>query len=664
MLLNEYGAYFFALGLALGPSLVQSSPRNVYSRAATDTQPLFDYEKKQISMDTANSWSADDAALFGFDDISTNAHSVTNSSKGLRNGCKIFPGDPEWPSDDTWAKLNQTLEGVLIKTVPRASVCYAGANYDATSCASMSKNWTNSYDFREDPVEMLSPDTQGLTCQPPTLYNSTSCTLGGYPVYVVKALNAAQVQLAVNFARNNNIRLVIRNTGHDFLGKSGGAGSLSIWTHHMKDTRFIPQYSGPSKNGIAPWTGAAVKVGSGIQAYELYNFAHDNNVMAVGGEAQTVGVMGGYIQGGGHSPLSSMYGMAADQVLEMEIVTADGRFVTASPSSNQDLFWAVRGGGGSTFGVVTSVTVKVHPSIPATSVSLVFAAPLKPKDTFWAGVRAYFDNFPAWVDAGIYSYFYIMPISRGGPRVDGSAGKSGPMMIDAFMLRSFMAPNKTAAETEALLEPFTKKLESLGIVHTKNVKYYNTYFEAWKDSFPLEPSNLYGEAPGSRLFPRKNWEDHDLYEKTFAAIRKSYTPDRNILFLMLSPTLARGGNPDNAVNPAWRDTILHATQTIVWPANASVEDKKAVRKRFTEELQPWRDLTPGSGAYLSEADRNEPDWQEAFYGRNYERLLGIKRKLDPREVFFAATGVGSDGWEVRSESGLPDENGRLCRVGS
>ena len=99
---------------------------------------------------------------------------------------------------------------------------------------------------------------------------------------------------------------------------------------------------------------------------------------------QTVGVSGGYVAGGGHSPLSSLYGMAADQVLAIEIVTPDGRFVTASEESNNDLFWALRGGGGGMFGVMTSVTVKVYPVIPVATMQFSFATSTNVSSTtFW-----------------------------------------------------------------------------------------------------------------------------------------------------------------------------------------------------------------------------------------------------------------------------------------
>lgn len=80
-------------------------------------------------------------------------------------------------------------------------------------------------------------------------------------------------------------------------------------------------------------------------------------------------------------------------------------------------------------------------------------------------------------------------------------------------------------------------------------------------------------------------------------------------------------------------------------------------------MKGLRDATPGAGSYMNEADRLEPGFQSSFYGNNYPRLLEIKRKYDPDDVFWAVNAVGSEGWEVRSVDGLPTEDGPLCRVG-
>lgn len=125
----------------------------------------------------------------------------------------------------------------------------------------------------------MSPVYQGLTCEA-TLDPTRICTLGAFPYYAVNATNVAQIQLAINFARTLNIRLVVKNTGHDFSGKSGGAGSLSVWTHNLKDIKFFAKYEAKGTT----YSGPAFKAGSGVQAFEIYKAANDKGVVVVGGE--------------------------------------------------------------------------------------------------------------------------------------------------------------------------------------------------------------------------------------------------------------------------------------------------------------------------------------------------------------------------------------------
>jgi FAD/FMN-containing dehydrogenase len=122
-----------------------------------------------------------------------------------------------------------------------------------------------------------------------------------------------------------------------------GAGSLSIWVHNLKDFEFIPNYT------VGPYSGMAVRVGAGVESWEQFNHmaAHNTTVVAPGGS--TVGAVGGWIAVAGHGSLTSKYGLGADQVLSINIVTADGRFLTVDPNNHQDLWWALRGGGPSEF---------------------------------------------------------------------------------------------------------------------------------------------------------------------------------------------------------------------------------------------------------------------------------------------------------------------------
>jgi len=125
----------------------------------------------------------------------------------------------------------------------------------------------------------MNPLMEGLTCKP-ELGLDGDCTIGGYPVYVVNAENVYHVQLAVNLARNLGIRLVVKNTGHDFGGKSVGSGALSIRTHQLRDLKYYANYND------GHYKGAAFKVGSGVQAEQLYTAANAKGVDVVGGEGK------------------------------------------------------------------------------------------------------------------------------------------------------------------------------------------------------------------------------------------------------------------------------------------------------------------------------------------------------------------------------------------
>ncbi|KAH7116804.1 hypothetical protein B0J11DRAFT_101210 [Dendryphion nanum] len=558
--------------------------------------------------------------------------------------CKVYPGDKNWPSEEAWNTLNKMTDNrLLIQPRPQASVCYNGPDYNPEKCAAITKTWSSSYNHMHDPIEMMSPVAQGLTCLPPNIFDSHNCTRGGFPAYVINATDPKHVQMGVNFARNTGVRLVVKNTGHDFLGKSGGKDALSIWTHWFKKIEYIENYV-DKKSG---YSGPAFKAGVGVQAFEIYKAAHEKGRVVVGGEGETVGIFGGYIQGGGHSPLSSLYGTGADQVLSFEVVTADGKFITANSTSNSDLFWAMRGGGGSTFGIATSVTVKAHPDMPTTASRFSFTSSKIGNETFWAGLRAYVDSFIPNADAGTYSYFTIIPNVWTG--------------IFTFNMSPFFAPNKTLEQTKALLQPWFSRLDALGIEFDPNITHFDNYYDAWRSSFPLEVVQKINATTGSRMFPRANFDTKEKRDELLANLRQS--SENNRVQVHFNMKTVDPANADNAVNSAWRPMYLFAQQAVRWPVNGTAEETLKIRKEFqTGDMQRWRDISPGAGSYLAEADRLEPNFGQAFWGGKYPRLLALKAKWDPKDVFFATTSVGSERWRVESVGGLPNENGKLCRV--
>ena len=245
----------------------------------------------------------------------------------------------------------------------------------------------------------MSPFFINNSCTPFTSEQSP-CLLGNYVDYAVDVTNPEHVAQTIQFAVKHNIRLVIKNTGHGYNGKSTGAGAISVWTHHLKNISFEDYHD-------AHYTGKAIKMGAGVQGIDAYEAAHDKGLALVGGECPTVGIAGGYAQGGGHSALASKFGLGADQTLEWEVVTGDGRLLKANRETNSDLYWALSGGGGSTYGVVWSLTYKAYPDFVTSAANLTFSNANISQDTFYDAVGEYQALNPKIVDAGAMSVWIL-----------------------------------------------------------------------------------------------------------------------------------------------------------------------------------------------------------------------------------------------------------------
>ncbi|GAB1311927.1 Inactive tetrahydrocannabinolic acid synthase [Madurella fahalii] len=578
--------------------------------------------------------------------------------------CKAWPGNTDWPSDSEWQLFNASLDRALLKPNPPAAACYRGPEYDAAKCSYLLNNATDDDFYYDDPLTVLTQWPQGETCLP-ALNATGSCTLGGFPVYVVNATTVKHVQAAVNFARNKNIRLVIKNTGHDFGGRSLGAGSLSVWTHHLQDFEFLPHF----RKGN--YSGPAAHFGSGLEQWELFNYMFRHNVTIVGSGYRGIGANGGWFASGGHGNLASRYGLGADQALVIHVVTADGRYVVADEDNNTDLFHALRGGGGSTYGVVTSVIVKAYPPTTLSASFLSIAcnpppdtdarAPFAPlsaatnyvNDTerFWAALGIYFRYKKTVVDAGGVDWDYLYPLGD-----------------DSYSFRTRVTfPGVTADEAAGLLQPLYDDLARAGFSFSLNrTELEPTPYAPTSLQTPTSSNGLANTRYRSRLLPRRNWDDDALWDRTFAAIRSVVEDGGYILHgLSIGPSEKAAGWPGRsaAVNPAWREAVLHLCYMTTQPSGLTALQAVDEETRMQGFLKPLRDLTPGAGSYMNEGDPGEPDWQQSFFGANYKRLLQIKRKRDPWGVFWAQTTVGSEAWEVVTLDGYPrSQNGRLCRT--
>ena len=230
---------------------------------------------------------------------------------GTCHRARCRANDPCWPSPKTWSSFNATISGRLLRTYPSAAPCHA-PNYNAQQCATVQQNWTSSFWRTSQPgaYAAILWEVGSGQCFPNTTI-STPCDQGLVAEYSVAAESAADITKAVKFANKHNLYLVIKNTGHDHLGRSSGKGSFAIWTHRMKGRvwheGFIPKNAPQDGKGVK-----AVTLQAGEQWHEVYADADTHNAIVVGGMARTVGAAGGYLTGGGHSPFANLYGLAVD----------------------------------------------------------------------------------------------------------------------------------------------------------------------------------------------------------------------------------------------------------------------------------------------------------------------------------------------------------------
>lgn len=428
---------------------------------------------------------------------------------------------------------------------------------------------------------------------------------------------------------------------------------MSIWMHNLKDIEYMPNYT------TQRYTGKAFKFGAGVTVEEVYHAAEAQNTTVQGGICPSVGWAGGFIQGGGHNPLSGLYGMAADSILAFQVVLPSGHFVTASETTHPDLFWALRGGGGGTYGIVTSVITKAHPNTDVTLTSFILGnstdgTQTVSRENFFKAVRKFWELFPEYTDARTYSFFFIF-------------NTDGQLTLD---MKNFFAPGHTPDSLAKLMSSWMQTIKELGVPFKTPQKttyfrsYLPAYMAAWgQTAFPIGTAT---SLSGNRLIPKSHWTDPAKLEITWKTLVNHVEAARHFGIYHQNP--GNRQNANNSVSTAWRNAqSFFITGSPKFLPNATAAEIQAANKNLSEViLQPWRDITPaseGGGSYLNEAAVDEPNWKEDFYGEHYERLLGIKQKYDPYGLLYAVTAVGSDEWEVRDgDQGVTTQYGRLCKV--
>jgi FAD/FMN-containing dehydrogenase len=543
---------------------------------------------------------------------------LANSS---RTCCKCFPGDACWPSRLEWDRFNTTVGGRLIQTVPLGLPCH-DPHYDAALCETLQTEWHFSPVHIESSSSVQDPIFANASCDPFTP-RSMPCLLGNYVRYAVNVTGPEDIVATIRFADANNIRLVIRNTAHDYMGRSTGAGALAIWTHYLKGVEVIDWSD-------AQYTGKAAKIAAGVQGFEISEATSD--VIVVTGECPTVGVAGGYTQSGGHSPLSTAFGLSADNTLEFEVVMADGQLVTASPSSPKyaDLFWALSGSGAGNYGVVVSVTLKAHPEAVTSGTAFTID---QPGLDYQAVVDAWHAALPDLLDSGTMVTYYA------------STNIIGILSITGY--------DRTQANIEEALAPFITSMAALGYSLQPNYTQFDTYHEHY--------AHYYGPLPTGSLDAAGEWlmGGRLISRQALAHIGPTLNTTLHLGVALIGQAMnvSRFAHPaTRAVLPQWRDAVVMSSYVIPYSFDVPFSDMLADQDYITNTVLPViESATPGAGAYINEADFQQENWQEVFYGSNYPKLLAIKKKYDPKGLFYNTIAVGSEKWEIR-------DDGRMCET--
>jgi FAD/FMN-containing dehydrogenase len=593
--------------------------------------------------------------------VSTNTH-------------RVRPSDAAWPPQAAWKRFNDEVGGNLLPV--QFPLNALKSNPNSATAGPLLKHLRNPYWVADEP---------GLT----QTLGWVDAWVTKPSVYAVVARNANDIAAAVNFARDNNLRLVVKGRGHSYLGASNAPDSLMIWTRHMTDIQmhsaFVPQ---GCQGRIAPQP--AVTMGAGthwMQAYQAVTTQGGRYVQ--GGGCTTVGVAG-LIQGGGFGSHSKRFGTAAASLLEAEVVTADGKILVANACMNSDLFWALKGGGGGTFGVVSKLTVRTH-DLPENFGDANFDIKAPSDEAFHSLIRAFVsfyadhlfnEHWGEQVKVRRENVLEIRMVSQGLAREQSqkiwqpfldwiknsphgySIPRPGPIISSIPARRNWDVEWRVAHWPEA--------------VFPRNGSAFNAIMDDILVHVMHEPVFRHDERPGSA--PSDAWWGGDAgqvgqylwgYESLWmpASLLASNSQGRlaNALFagsrygdielhfnkgLAGAPPDAIAAAKDTAMNPAvltaFALAIVANGEGPAYPGvpghEPDVIKGRVVAKIIDHCVEQLRAVAGPSGSYVNETNYFEMDWQRAFWGENYARLAKIKQMYDPAGLFFVHNGVGSEGW--------------------
>ena len=558
------------------------------------------------------------------------------------------PSDANWPSQSAWKRLDDAVGGNLIPVDFPLSVLKTDPV--GAKAKLLLEDLKNPYYIGEQP---------GLT---QTLGWVDAWTTKP-SVYAVAARNAQDIAEAVNFARENDLRLVVKGGGHSYQGTSNAPDSLLIWTRHMNDitmhTDFVPQ---GCEHTLQPQ--AAVTLGAGTIGMQAYDAVTTKGGKYVQGGGCTTVCLGGLVQSGGFGSYSKHYGTAAGSLLEAEVVTADGQIRVANACTNPDLFWALKGGGGGSFGVVSKMTLRVHdlPEFFGTANFTIKAA----SDEAYRRLILEFLSF----------YRESLFNDHWGEQVHLNPDNTLDIRMSCYGLDTQQAK----AVWQPLLDWVARSSDaySVGRVVIGSIPARRWWdVQWWKEHWPeiafprggllhgvlddvlvhvMQPVFDIDRRPGAG--PNDAWWQGDgeqvgwfiwgfeslwlpesllendaqqqrLADALFASSRYSGVELHFNKGLAGAPPDALAGAKDTAMNPAvltaFALAIVGDAQGPAYPGipghEPSVEAGRKAAERVNRCMSQLRALVPDPGAYVSESNYFEKGFQRAYWGSNYPRLV-------------------------------------------
>jgi FAD/FMN-containing dehydrogenase len=410
------------------------------------------------------------------------------------------------------------------------------------------------------------------------------------PAVIVRCAAASDVAPAIAFARQNDLEISVRGGGHHIAGHSVSDGGLTIDFSGMKNVRV----DAAARRAYAEPGATLHDFDEAVQAHGLATPVGINS---------TTGIAG-LTLGGGFGWLTREYGMTIDNLVAANMVGVDGQMLRASDSENPDLFWAIRGGGGN-FGVVTEFEFKLHPVGPDVLAGLM-VFPFEQSKEVLKRYREFVESAP--VKLNVWALLRHAP-----PLPFLPADVHGKKVL---VLAIFYAGE--IAEGERLIEPLRRFGNVLG-EHVGAMPYIQ-----WQQGFDALLT------PGARNY----WKSHnftkigdELFDTIIEYADKLPSPHCEI-FLGLLAGAANEVRPDGTAYSA-RDARFVINVHGRWERPEQDDECIAWSRAFFNAAAPYA----SSGAYINFMTADEGERVAAAYGANYTRLLEIKRRYDPENVF-------------------------------